>query len=317
MGKAKSKQDLVLADALAEADLWINTLRELMPTGRRDLPAVQAILAERTFEKEPVLAVTVAQPGEVAPAIRKAIGECVARGDLEPCEETELSDLVRSSARCQWDYYWSCRFECAMHASYKHAETDEEREKWSSELTDQSLLPAFKAGMQSIVNLGSLIIGVMLPVQMHCDDSPERRLHCEDGPALAWPDEDLDPPQYWWRGTRVEKDWIEDTESVDPALCLTEPNAERRRALCEIVGWDRVLEQLKPEVVDTDGDPEIGTLLRVDLPDAPGSQFIQVLCGTKRTFVLPVPEDVRTAIAAQAWMWGLSEADVRLLECRT
>jgi len=129
----------------------------------------------------------------------------------------------------------------------------------------------------------------------------ERRLHCENGPAILCRDGFA---VHAWHGTRVPAKWIEQTADVDPKLALTWENVEQRRCLAEIIGWDKVLDQLSPAVVDEDS-PEVGKLLRVDLPDAPGEQFLQVRCGTGRTFVLPVPPDVTTAREANAWTYGL------------
>lgn len=90
----------------------------------------------------------------------------------------------------------------------------------------------------------------------------------------------------------------------------------QRRAAAEILGWARILEELQPTVIDRNADPEIGTLLRCDLPDSPGEQFLRVKCGTQREFVLPVPPDVRTAQEANAWTYGL-KGDEYKLEART
>lgn len=108
-----------------------------------------------------------------------------------------------------------------------------------------------------------------------------------------------------------------DPDSVDPSLALTEPNAERRRSLCEILTWEKVLRTLDPEIIDSDEDPQVGDLLVVDLPDQPRAKFLRALCGTGRHFCMPVPENITTAIGAQAWMWQLSEDEYRQLEART
>ena len=128
------------------------------------------------------------------------------------------------------------------------------------------------------------------------------RLHSIAGPAVAYPD---GWAIYAVRGVRVPAEWIEQKDKLDPATALTWPNVEQRNAAAEIIGWARILEQLKPSTIDTDRDPEIGTLLRVDLPDAPNSRFLRVRCGTGREFVLPVPAEMETARQANAWTYGL------------
>jgi hypothetical protein len=142
----------------------------------------------------------------------------------------------------------------------------------------------------------------------------EHRPHCETGPSLAWRD---GWTAYYWRGVAVPGDWVLRRESLDPATALTWPNVEQRRAAAEIVGWARVLESLSPRVIDTDPDPEIGTLMHVDLPDAPGSAFLRVRCGTKREFCLPVPAELTTALAANAWTYSLDANELTELEGRT
>jgi hypothetical protein len=97
---------------------------------------------------------------------------------------------------------------------------------------------------------------------------------------------------------------------------FTHPDLERRRALAEIVGWAKVLARMPTHVIDRHADPMIGTLLECDLPDAPGSRFLKVRCGTGRDFVLCVPRGVRTALQANSWTYGLNAAEYRL-EART
>ena len=110
---------------------------------------------------------------------------------------------------------------------------------------------------------------------------------------------------YAVHGVRVPPEWITKLGALTPQLALTHTNIEQRRAACEILGWAKILAQLKAQTIDVDRDPEIGTLLRVDLPDAPGSQFLRVRCGTGREFVLPIPGNIKTARAANAWTWDL------------
>lgn len=148
------------------------------------------------------------------------------------------------------------------------------------------------------------------PRVLRVDD--QSRPHCEDGPFCRWSDGSA---LYSWRGVRVPAKWIMD-EKPTAREALTWPNIEERRAACEIVGWANVLDQLDAQVIDEDGDPQIGTLLRVTLPDVGTKQFLRVTCGTGRTFALPVPPDMETAIQANAWTYGLDAADFKL-EVRT
>lgn len=142
----------------------------------------------------------------------------------------------------------------------------------------------------------------------------ENRPHCENGPSHQWAD---GWSIYHWHGVKVPAEWVEDKASLSAKTALTWENIEQRRAACEIVGWARILKELKAKVIDADGDPEIGTLLEVDLPGSGKERFIRVVCGTGREFALPVPPTTKTAIEGNMWTYGLS-ADMKFVpEVRT
>ena len=126
------------------------------------------------------------------------------------------------------------------------------------------------------------------------------RLHCEDGPALAYRD---GYESYAWHGTQFPKEWI--TKKPTASEALSWYNLEQRRVACELVGWSDIIDRLKGRLVDKDDDPEIGELIRVALPDSRPETFLRVTCGTGRRFALPVPPEMRTARQANAWTWGL------------
>lgn len=142
----------------------------------------------------------------------------------------------------------------------------------------------------------------------------ENLLHSEHGPAIRYGD---GWSVYAWNGTRIPGEWIEDRENLDPTIALNWENIEQRRCAAEIIGWDVVLDKLDTVTIDTDKDPEIGQLLEVDLPDIGKERFLRVRCGTGRNFALPVPPEMKTAMEAQAWTWGIDEADFVQPEVRT
>ena len=139
-------------------------------------------------------------------------------------------------------------------------------------------------------------------------------LHCEDGPACAYPD---GWAIYAWHGTRVPSEWITDRAKLAPQTALKWPQIEQRRAACEILGWETILSQLNAKVIDDDGDPEIGVLVEVTIPDIGKEKFLRVRCGTGRSFALPVPPNMKTALEAQAWTWGLDKTSFLKPEVRT
>jgi hypothetical protein len=140
------------------------------------------------------------------------------------------------------------------------------------------------------------------------------RLHSETGNAIEFRDG-------WgvaaWHGTVVPVEWIRDRKTLDPSIALTDRSVERRRAAAEIIGWARVLQSVPHRVIDEDPDPQVGKLLAVDLPDAPNSRFVFVRCATGRDFALPVPQEMETALAANAWTYGIEPVDLKQLQVRT
>lgn len=127
--------------------------------------------------------------------------------------------------------------------------------------------------------------------------------HCEDGPAISY----LDGTEvYMWHGVRVKKDWIVD-RTLTAAQALAVENVELRRAACEILGWATILKELDSKVINKDEDPQIGTLLEVNIPEIGKEKFLQVVCGTGRTFAIPVPPDMKTALQANAWTYGIED----------
>lgn len=142
----------------------------------------------------------------------------------------------------------------------------------------------------------------------------ENRPHNDVGPTYRFRD---GWSTYHYHGVAIPANWIEDKESLTPEIALTWENVEQRRAACELLGWNKILEELKAVVVDTDGDPQIGQLLEVDLPGSGKEKFLRVLCGTGRIFALPVPPEMKTALEAQAWSFGMDTNEFVPPEVRT
>lgn len=146
------------------------------------------------------------------------------------------------------------------------------------------------------------------PTRLSLDEN--NALHSETGPAIQWAS---GYGCYMWHGTDVPGEWIEDPDSVDPSLALNWGNIEERRCLAEIIGWDKVVDQLDSKVVDKNPDPMIGTLIEVDLPDSGKERFLRAFCATGVAVVLPVPSDVETAWQANAWTYGKDPDNYRII----
>ena len=140
------------------------------------------------------------------------------------------------------------------------------------------------------------------------------RLHCETGPALAYPD---GLAVHAWHGIRVPAGWIEDRARLTSKVALTWQNIEQRRAACEILGWHTILRELDATTINKDADPEVGELVEVTIPDVGRERFLKVLCGTKREFALPVPPQMKTALEANAWTYGFDGKSFLKPEVRT
>ncbi len=159
----------------------------------------------------------------------------------------------------------------------------------------EPLLEAFCAGAWFLFWTDDIIYWIAKPTLRF---DRQRRLHCDDGPAVVSDVEDL----YFWHGTLLPAEWICNRATLTTADVFAEPNAETRRAGCEILGWDRVFSGIAAKLIDDDGDPQIGTLYEGQIPGAKPCGFLKVLCGTGREFVIPVPAGMKSAIAAQAWI---------------
>ena len=151
------------------------------------------------------------------------------------------------------------------------------------------------------------------PVTIKFDD--QNILHCEDGPAIMY--RDGQSSVYAWHGNRIPAEWITNKADLTPKIAITWENIEQRRCACEIIGWARILRELNTEVIDIDDDPMIGTLLNVNIPDIGKEKFLQVICGTGRTFAIPVPPEMKTALEANSWTYGIEPDLLRSLEVRT
>lgn len=156
-------------------------------------------------------------------------------------------------------------------------------------------------------------LAVVCEKPLHIKLDEDYRLHSENGPAVLFRDTFS---VYVWHGVRIPPEWIRD-KSLTPEIALTWNNMEQRRAACELLGWANILDSLNSKVIDMDEDPQIGTLLQVELPDLGTEQFLKVVCGTGRTFAIPVPPDVKTALEANAWTYGVDPSELRELEVRT
>jgi len=146
------------------------------------------------------------------------------------------------------------------------------------------------------------------------------RLHCETGPAIAWPD---GWGLWYWHGVPVSQHVIETPGTITVAQIESETNAEVRRVLIERYGPARYITDSGAEVIDcvalddtrvpfgvrgarllrkqVDGDePLVMIELRNSTPEDDGR---------RKTYLLRVPPDMLSALAAVAWTCGKVESE--------
>lgn len=140
------------------------------------------------------------------------------------------------------------------------------------------------------------------------------RLHCDDGPAVAWPDG-------WgvWaiHGVRVTKQIVEAPETLTPAQILGEPNAEVRRVMMERFGFDRLLDAAEAKLVDADLDQQgrARELWRLELADDEPLVMVRVVNSTPepdesyKHYTLRVPPNLNRACDAVAWTFDLPASE--------
>jgi hypothetical protein len=159
----------------------------------------------------------------------------------------------------------------------------------------------------------NIVVASERPCFVKWDD--QRRLHCEDGPAVEYAD---GYALYAWHGTRLPADWVENRKSIDPTIILKCENVEQRAAGSACVGWPRMLTALKYKTIDHDPDPSHGELIELKLSGLPNpGRFLKAECPRNGTIVEGVPSNIKTVLEAQAWRVGLMPSEFSYPSVRT
>jgi len=139
------------------------------------------------------------------------------------------------------------------------------------------------------------------PHTLHRDE--DGRLHCENGPALAY----RDGFGVWsWHGVRVPRFVIEQPNQITIKTIDTEDNAEVRRVMLLQYGEERYIRDSGLEPIHED---QYGTLYKKTFAGDEPLAMVRVINGstepdgTRRIYWLRVPPDVRTAHEAVAWTY--------------
>lgn len=153
------------------------------------------------------------------------------------------------------------------------------------------------------------------PVTLALDD--RGRLHCKDGPALAYAD---GWRRYAWKGIEVPSAYIQHPERITLNAIDSQTDIFVRRCLIEMVTPKRFIRMGGADLVMHD---ETGTLWRRTWPRGDGWAAVEVVNGTPgpdgqvERYVLQVPPELESARAAVAWTYGMTEQQYRSLVLRT
>jgi len=162
---------------------------------------------------------------------------------------------------------------------------------------------AYEAGLWLFWITATQVIAVERPTMRLLDD----RLHCADGPAVAWP---TGARYYFWRGIQVAEPIIMQPEALTAQRAVAERNAEVRRIIIERIGHERFLLESKATPIHQD---ETGSLYRVPVMDDEPIVLVHVTNattepdGSLKRYVLRVPPTMQRARQAVAWTFGMRE----------
>lgn len=148
---------------------------------------------------------------------------------------------------------------------------------------------------------------MLLPFPAISLDDRER-LHCVDGPAVSWPQE----KHFYWHGIAVEQDLVLHPERITAQQIAAQQNIEVRRVLLERFGTERFMSEIGATLIHKD---DWGTLYRYTFHDSGWQRDEPIVMvkvvnstpesdGSRATYWLRVPPDMRTAKEAVAWSFG-------------
>jgi hypothetical protein len=150
---------------------------------------------------------------------------------------------------------------------------------------------------------------------LHFDD--RIRLHCEDGPALSYPD---GWSIYAIHGVRVPEDVVMQPEALTVERIESEQNAEIRRVMIDRYGQVRYLQDSGAKEIHRD---DWGILYHKDIPDDEPMVMVKVVNSTPepdgafKDYFLRVPPHIDTALDAVAWTFGKSPSEYAALSVQT
>lgn len=141
------------------------------------------------------------------------------------------------------------------------------------------------------------------PKSIHMD--AKNNLHNENGPAILYRD---GWGIYSWHGVTIPAEYVEDRSFITPERIRKERNAELKRVMLEIYGYDRWISEIGAKILHQD---TFGILYSIDHGDnLPPTRLVAVDDpSTSHRYFLKVHPDIKTARAAVASTFpGMDEA---------
>ena len=134
-------------------------------------------------------------------------------------------------------------------------------------------------------------------------------IHCEDGPAISYPDGTLD---VWAiNGVRVPKEVVVNPEKITTKQIEEEGNADVRQIMIDRYGPSEYMKKVGADLVDMDSRTVPGGNPRALFKMKDGSQWLVGTDGsTKRVYHMPVPEEVETCQQAHSAICGFDESRI-------
>lgn len=148
------------------------------------------------------------------------------------------------------------------------------------------------------------------------------RLHRTNGPAVVMPSGEL----FYWKGVHIEPSLWNRRKEMSAEEILTHPNAEVKRCLMEMVGYENLLAKTQHKILHE--DPVSGAVLfRVEVPDDEPLVIIKVIDGTelrdeqgkpfRKIYFLRVPPTSSKCEEAIAWTFDMTIDEYRLVQRET
>jgi hypothetical protein len=261
---------------------------------------------------------------EVRPRVRDQVWACV-REEVEEQIRRQVSDQIRAELREQFPHLLSNIWGMALglHEAPWLAYYDFFSRIGLDPLSLVApLMNLARSGAGWWWAFSKVAIVTSAPCLLNRDS--ENRLHCEHGPALAYPDG-------WaiWaiHGVRVVERVIIAPQTLGVGEIADEPDLAVRRVMLERFGYERFIQQAGLEPVQADC---FGRLYRLD-PRGFGSPnrsnlgyatepiaLVEVVNATpepdggRHRYFLCVPPTAKTAHEAVAWTFGLGRREYRL-----